>query len=90
MPACECCRTAGRPAAAYVTLGRFTARLCATCADRGHARDACLLCGAGVWRCARVAHFAAGHPGLLARLANDPFPEARPRRTLTHLGAVRI
>ena len=70
---CECCRSQG--ASTKLAMGRYTASLCQRCADKHHALNRCLLCGAPAWSCAQLAHVTAEHPSYVLKGSNMPEPE---------------
>lgn len=92
LPYCVCCRT--RPGLPTHPRGRKELLpLCPDCFEGGHRLEACLLCPSFLlrWQCSWVAHFAAEHPELLQKLANDPFPElVPPAPTLRYLGRIPV
>lgn len=85
---CDCCRES--QLLVYCKSGDVRVRLCVPCADAGHHRDHCLICGEPCWHCARVAHFADAHPRTLAKLANDPFDETKLKPIQKQLGTVYL
>jgi len=92
MRRCECCTeyvVSVRPRLVKGT--NLSARLCDTCANAGHGRDQCLVCGEYTWHCARVAHMSLAHPLVLEKLANDPMTELAPKPPRQrYLGQIRF
>ena len=77
MATCECCDSRALTAVPRVVLWagqQWRTTVCQDCADGEHARQACFLCGAGVWHCQRLDHVRRQHPQWLAAMEDDPDP----------------
>lgn len=91
MRTCECCREytlTTRPRALF-GFSDIKAHLCDPCANEGHARQQCFLCGELIWNCAQLDHVQAKHPRVLERRANEP-EDPQPQPTQRIIGRLPL